>query len=150
MNDHRAAVLPGQNPPQHRFATPVLEPTMVRPSLVARAFMGAVALVERLNRACSKIDIPPVYDNATFPWVAEIEREWPKIRAELERVLQRQSELPPFQAIATDVKTITKDEHWKTFFLTGFGVRSERNIAECPETWRVVQKVPGLKTAMFS
>jgi beta-hydroxylase len=34
--------------------------------------------------------------------------------------------------------------------LLGFGVPSEQNIRRCPETWRIVQKIPGLKTAMFS
>ena len=136
--------------PSQSFTTEGLEPTMVRPGRVTRFFMAVVAFAERLNLKYSKVGNPPVYDAATFPWVAEIEREWPAMRAELDRVLERQAELPSFQTIATDVKTITKDDHWKTFFLVGFGVRSERNIARCPETWRIVRKVPGLKTAMFS
>jgi ornithine lipid ester-linked acyl 2-hydroxylase len=136
--------------PSQSFTTAGLEPTMVRPGRVTRFFMAVVAFAERLNLKYSKVGNPPVYDAATFPWVAAIEREWPAMRAELDRVLERQAELPSFQAIATDVRTITKDDHWKTFFLVGFGVRSERNIARCPETWRIVRKIPGLKTAMFS
>ena len=58
----------------------------------------------------------------------ELEREWPLIRTELARVLERQAELPAFQEIAVDVRTITKDARWKTFFLVGFGV-SRSNIA---------------------
>jgi beta-hydroxylase len=143
-------ILADREAPQQSFVTPGLEPSMVRPSLVTRAFMRIVALAEWLNLKCSKVGNPPVYDNATFAWVAEIERDWPLIRAELDRLLVRQSELPAFQAIATDVKTITKDDHWKTFFLTGFGITSPRNVAQCPDTWRVVQKIPGLVTAMFS
>jgi ornithine lipid ester-linked acyl 2-hydroxylase len=136
--------------PRQSFATEALGPTLVRPSLVARAFMRVVAWAERLNLTYSKVGNPPVYDTTIFPWVAELEREWRAIRAELERVLMRQDELPPFQMLATDVKTITTDERWKTFFLVGFGVKSERNIARCPQTWRIVQNIPGLKTAMFS
>ena len=136
--------------PAQRFATEGLEPAMVRPGRAARFFMAVVAFAERLNLKYSKVGNPPVYDNATFPWVAEVEREWRLIRAELERVLERQAELPAFQAIASDVRTITRDDSWKTFFLAGFGVRSEKNIARCPQTWRIVQKIPGLKTAMFS
>ena len=34
--------------------------------------------------------------------------------------------------------------------LCGYGFRSEANIARCPETWRVCQKIPGLLTVMFS
>jgi beta-hydroxylase len=136
--------------PEQSFTTEGLEPSMVRPSHVARLFMAVVAWAERLNLKYSKVGNPPVYDSVTFPWVAEVEREWRLIRAELDRVLERQAELPSFQTIATDVKTITRDDHWKTFFLVGFGVKSERNVARCPETWRIVQKIPGLKTAMFS
>ncbi len=147
--DTDRATLAG-DPPRQSLATPGLEPTMVRASLLTRVFMGVVALAERLNLACSKVGNPPVYDDAVFPWVADIEREWRTIRAELDQVLKRQGELPPFQAIATDVRTITRDDRWKTFFLTGFGVRSARNIAQCPQTWRIVRRIPGLKTAMFS
>jgi beta-hydroxylase len=134
---------------QQKFGTEGIAP-MERPSLVTRVLMAIVAWAERLNLKHSKVGNPPVYDNATFPWAAEIEKEWPLIRAELERVLVRQSELPSFQDISTDVKTISQDTGWKTFFLCGYGLKSDKNIAQCPETWRIVQKIPGLKTAMFS
>ncbi len=49
-----------------------------------------------------------------------------------------------------DATRVTRDRHWKTVFLLGYGVRFERTIARCPETWRVLRKVPGLRTAMFS
>ena len=136
--------------PRQSFRTAGLDAAMVRPGLVSRFFMGVVAVAERLNLACSKVGNPPVYDNATFPWVAEIEKDWRLIRAELHCVLVRQGDLPAFQAISTDVATITTDDRWKTFFLVGFGIRSARNIARCPQTWRILQRIPGLKTAMFS
>ena len=131
------------------FGTDGIKP-MARPSAIARFFMGFVAFAERLKLKYSSVGNPAVYDNAVFPWVVEIEREWRAIRAELDRVLLRKDELPGFHEIATDVATITRDRGWKTFFLVGFGVRSARNIRQCPETWRIVQKIPGLKTAMFS
>ena len=45
---------------------------------------------------------------------------------------------------------LNTDTRWKTFFLLGFGVKSEQNIKACPNTWAAVQKIPGLTTAMFS
>ncbi len=75
---------------------------------------------------------------------------WPLICAELARVLDRQADLPGFHELSTDVRTISQDSGWKTFFLTGYGVSSEPNIRQCPETCRIVQRIPGLKTAMFS
>jgi beta-hydroxylase len=131
------------------FGTDGLKP-MERPSLVTRIFMRIVAWAERLNLKYSKVGSPPVYDNRVFPWAAEVEREWLAIRAELDRILTRKDDLPGFHEIATDVATITCDSGWKTFLLLGFGVRSERNIAACPETWRIMQRIPGLKTVMFS
>jgi ornithine lipid ester-linked acyl 2-hydroxylase len=131
------------------FGTDGIAP-MQRASLPTRFFMAIVALAERLNLTCSKVGNPPVHDKATFPWAADIEREWRAIRRELDAVLKRQDELPTFQDISTDVRTISQDTHWKTFFLTGYGLKSEANIRQCPETWRIVQKIPGLKTAMFS
>lgn len=134
---------------EQQFETEGLK-AMARPSLVTRIFMHIVAWAERLNLKYSKVGNPAVYDNATFPWATEIEREWPAIRAELDRVLARKDELPGFHEISTDVATITQDRDWKTYFLCGYGMRAEKNIAQCPETWRIVNKIPGLITAMFS
>jgi aspartyl/asparaginyl beta-hydroxylase (cupin superfamily) len=138
-----------QTMPQQKFGTDGLAP-MERPGAVTRFFMGIVRWAESLNLKYAVHGNPPVYDNATFPWAAEIEKAYPDIRRELETVLMRKSELPNFQDISSDVQTITKDAGWKTFFLAGFGKPSERNIALCPRTWEAVQKIPGLKTAMFS
>ena len=135
---------------QQSFSTPGLEQTMLRPGIMARCFMQIVAWAERLNRRCAKLGNPPVYDTAAFPWVAGLDREWRTIRTELEQVLARQADLPAFQAIAAEVASISQDQHWKTFLLTAYGLTSARNIRLCPETWGILQTVPGLKTAMFS
>jgi beta-hydroxylase len=127
-----------------------VEQTMEGRSAVARFFLGLVARTERMNLRYSKVGNPCVYDNATFPWAAEVEREWPLIRAELDRVLQRKNELPGFHEIAADVRAISNDADWKSFLLAGYGIKSDEAIRQCPETWRIVQKIPGLKTAMFS
>lgn len=141
---------PTSDSPKQTMTTDGLAVTMERPSPVVRFFMGVVAFAEKLNLAYSKVGNPPVYDNRIFPWSAKIEASASDIRAELERVLVRKDELPNFHDIATDVKSISTDRGWKTFFLMGFGTPSERNIALCPKTWAAVQNIPGLKTAMFS
>ncbi|MBR0648282.1 aspartyl/asparaginyl beta-hydroxylase domain-containing protein [Roseomonas terrae] len=134
---------------QQSFGTAGVAP-MERPSRVTRFFMAMVAMAERLNLRYSKVGNPPVYDTASFPWAREIEKDWHRIRAELEPLLVRQKDLPSFHELSGDVKTISADSAWKTFFLTGYGLSSERNIAQCPDTWRIMQRIPGLKTAMFS
>ncbi|WP_119388290.1 aspartyl/asparaginyl beta-hydroxylase domain-containing protein [Taklimakanibacter lacteus] len=132
-----------------KLATAGIAP-LERPSAITRFFMGIVARAEKLNLKYARLGNPPVYDNKVFPWVGEIEKAYPQIRAELERVLVRKADLPNFQDISADVKTISTDQGWKTFFLLAFGMKSEQNIAQCPETWKAVQAIPGLKTAMFS
>jgi beta-hydroxylase len=98
---------------------------------LVRVFMHVVAFAERLNLRYSKVGNPAVYDNAQFPWAAELERASPAIRAELARVLERQEELPGFHEIAADVATISQDRRWKAFLLVGYGLRSEHNIRRC-------------------
>jgi ornithine lipid ester-linked acyl 2-hydroxylase len=132
-----------------RRATPGLAP-MDRPGALVRFFMAVVQFAERLNLRYAKFGNPCVYDNKLFPWVAGIESNWIAIRSELDRVLMRGRELPNIQDITLDAKAITQDAGWKIFLLVAYGIRSDANIALCPETWRLVQQIPGLKTAMFS
>ncbi len=131
------------------FGTPGIRP-LARPRASTRFFMRIVAGAERLNLRYSKVGNPTVYDNAQFPWAAAVERAWPAIRTELERVLERQDDLPGFHEIATDVATISQDRRWKSFLLAAYGLRSEQAIRQCPQTWAAAQKIPGLITAMFS
>ncbi len=123
---------------------------MERPSRVTRFFMAVVEWAERLNLKYAIHGNPPVYDNATFPWAKDVEADWQAIRTEVEHILLRKDELPGFHEISTDVATITNDRDWKTFFLCGYGLKVEKNIEQCPNTWRTLQKIPGLITAMFS
>jgi aspartyl/asparaginyl beta-hydroxylase (cupin superfamily) len=122
-----------------------------RPLKIAeRALMGILALIERLNVRCAPLGNPGVYANTDFPWVPRIEAEWRMIREELDCVLARRSALPRIQDITADAGSITRDAGWKIFLFTAYGVRSRPSIARCPQTWRILQAIPGLKTAMFS
>jgi beta-hydroxylase len=146
--DTQAQTADGQDPTQ-KFGTQGIKP-MARTSAVTRLFMRIVAAVERLNLTRTKVGNPPIYKKSVFPWAADVEHEWRAIRAELDRVLVRKDDLPGFHEISSDVATISQDSGWKTFLLAGYGFRSHANIALCPETWRVCQKIPGLITVMFS
>ncbi|GGD96998.1 hypothetical protein GCM10011390_14700 [Aureimonas endophytica] len=135
---------------QQKAKTQGIEDTMSGGSAVARAVMRMVEGAERLNLRHSAIGNPPVYPTDTFPWAREVEAEWRLIRAELDRILVRREELPAFHEISSEVRSISSDRNWKTFFLCGYGIKSEEAIRQCPETWRILQKIPGLKSAMFS
>lgn len=106
--------------------------------------------VEGLNEKYSINGNPPVYDNSSFPWVKEVESEWLAIRSELEDVMKFRTELPNFQNIMPGVDAITTDDNWKTYFLAGYGIESKENCKRCPETARILNKIPGMKTAFFS
>ena len=85
-----------------------------------------------------------------FPWSREIEENWKAIRAELDQVMQHREQLPNFQDISPDQKNIANDDKWKTFFFFAYGLRSEDNLRRCPNTARLLEKIPGAKTAFFS
>ena len=123
---------------------------MERPGVVVRMFMAIVAFAERLNRACATHGNPCVYDTAAFPWTAGLERDWRAVREELDRVMVRKGELPNVQDITADAVTLSQDANWKVFPFLAYGIRSQPNIDLCPHTWRLVQRIPGLRTAMFS
>lgn len=133
-----------------KLKTEGLEDTMSRPGLAARLVQRMVDWAERLNLRYSAVGNPPVHDTGTFHWAREIEAEAGLIRAELDRILVRKGDLPAFHEIASEVRSISADSDWKTFLLCGYGIRSEEAIRRCPETWRILQKIPGLKSAMFS
>lgn len=123
---------------------------MERPGALGRAFMALVRYVERVNLRYAKHGSPSLYRTDVFPWTQALERNWHLIRGELERVLERKSELPNVQDITPDATSISRDSSWKIFPLVAYGIRAPRNIKLCPNTWRLVQAIPGLKTAMFS
>jgi len=110
-------------------------------------------LLDRLDRLvarASKLGTQAFFANEEFLWSYGLEANWEIIRAELDAVLEHREALPNFQDISTDQESITDDDRWKTFFLYGFGFRSDTNCDLCPETARLVESVPGMKTAMFS
>jgi ornithine lipid ester-linked acyl 2-hydroxylase len=127
-----------------------VEDTLSRPGLVNRALMAIVEWAEGLNEKYSKLDNRPVHDVGEFPWAIEVEREWNLVRAELDDLLTRKEELPGCHEICSELRSISTDRDWKTFIFAGYGIKSEEAIRLCPQTWRILQTIPGMKTAMFS
>jgi beta-hydroxylase len=125
----------------------------LRERLVAATILVGEWLLERLDRLVARASVlgdPPFFDADDFLWSYGLEARWETVRKELDAVLAYRDALPSFQEISTDQETITDDDRWKTFFLYGFGFRSDANCARCPETTRLVEAVPGMCTAMFS
>jgi beta-hydroxylase len=106
--------------------------------------------IEDVVARFSPLGDPPVYSNEHFEWIPEVEADWQKVRAELDSVMQYRDSMPSFQDIMKEVGAIQTDDQWKTFFLKAVGMDCEENAARCPETMKVLEKLPGVTTAFFS
>ena len=120
-----------------------------------KTFAGrlGLALQDMLESFVARVSVhgdPLIYDTRNFPWAAELETDWRKIRAELDRVMVFRDQMPSFQEILKEVGTIQTDNDWKTFFLAGIGMDCRANAERCPETMRLLGRIPGMKTAFFS
>jgi beta-hydroxylase len=92
----------------------------------------------------------PVIPNATFSWTGYIEAQAPVIRAEAERLLRDRMSVPSIREVSPDHDKIALDDKWRSFFLWGYGVRIKENCAQCPETAKILENIPGLLTAFYS
>jgi ornithine lipid ester-linked acyl 2-hydroxylase len=90
------------------------------------------------------------FDNEDFPWIPAIEADWRKVRAELDGLLPYAAHLPNFQDIQKDQQSLTQDDGWKTFFFYAYGLKARANCRRCPETAKLLKRIPGMKTAFFS
>jgi beta-hydroxylase len=91
------------------------------------------------------------FDAQDFPWVNAIEDDWRKVRAELDALLPYAAHLPNFQDLSnTAAGELTQDDGWKTFFFYAYGMKAVGNCRRCPETTKLLQQMPGMKTAFFS
>ncbi len=107
--------------------------------------------LEQLVRKSSLVGDHTFYDKNDFPWVKDLEDNWQTVRAELDEVMKNRDDIPNFLEISPDQKKIDAEAgKWKTFFLYGYGYKVDKNIARCPKTTELVEKIPGMKTAFFS
>ena len=91
-----------------------------------------------------------VLDKADFPWLGELERAAPAIRAEVDRLLEHSDAIPPMNEMSPDHGRIAGAGGWRSFFLIGYGYRLEANCARCPATMQALAGVPGVVTALIS
>ncbi|MDG2618036.1 aspartyl/asparaginyl beta-hydroxylase domain-containing protein [Thermoleptolyngbya sichuanensis XZ-Cy5] len=109
-----------------------------------------VRSLEDLIAKYSAVGDGAFFEVQQFPWAGLLETNWKTIRAELDNLLKDVYSIPNFQDISTDQISITQDNLWKTYFLYGYGYKAEQNCLRCPETTRLVEQIPGMKTAFFS
>jgi aspartyl/asparaginyl beta-hydroxylase (cupin superfamily) len=133
---------------------PIVQPVDALPgnksSLYSRLLFRFIDWLRHRIARASLVGDKPIFQNSQFSWIPELEARTPAIRAELTELLAERQHLPAFHEISPDVGMITSDDQWKTFVFMGYGLRSERNLARCPETARALQGIPGIRSAFFS
>jgi aspartyl/asparaginyl beta-hydroxylase (cupin superfamily) len=96
---------------------------------------------------------PVFFDiDAICPELRELERAYPRIRAEADALLAQRVAMPRYHEVnppSTEISTST-DGNWNVFMLELLGRRPERNRARCPDTCAALQRVPGILQAFFS
>jgi ornithine lipid ester-linked acyl 2-hydroxylase len=109
-----------------------------------------LAPIERFIGRRSLVGDATFFPGERFAWIAEIEANWQTIREEALRLLEDRDALANFQDISKDQIEITDDDRWKTFFLYGYGFTAKLGVQMCPQTAELMQRIPGMTTAMFS
>lgn len=107
-------------------------------------------LLHRLIGQFSAVGNPAIFPPDAFPWTRALSAHWEAIRDEAAAVLRHRDAIPALREIAPDTSLIAVDDKWQSFFLWGYGFKSERNAAHCPVTARVVEQIPGLISAFYS
>jgi beta-hydroxylase len=106
--------------------------------------------IDMVLTAHSEVGDSSVFDASQFPWTAALEAEWRTVAAEAAAAIGDLSAVPPLHDLSPDHRRIAEPDKWRSFFLWGYGYRSEENCALCPQTARLLEAVPGLNSAFFS
>ena len=101
-------------------------------------------------RRFSQVETTPFIDPRQFEWDEVVTSEWTKVQSELKAVLSAVDKIPIHQEIVEEAKPLTDDDKWLSYFFYVYGQRFEKQCSECPDTARLLQKIPGMKTAFFS
>jgi hypothetical protein len=88
----------------------------------------------------------PWYPREMFPWVTELEKAVPEMRAEIEGLLADEQGVEPYvQEEATRASrghSLLNDARWSAFHLFKAGERVEENAARCPLIMRLLEVLP--------
>jgi len=90
------------------------------------------------------------FDSSEFPWVEEIESEWHLMQAELNQLLKERNTIPDVCDISEEQLKVVDFGEWQSFAFLFHGQKIENNCKRCPESYRLMQKIPRIKTALFS
>lgn len=107
-------------------------------------------IFDRLIAASSLVPNDPVLDVRDFAWTALLRDNWQAVRDEAIAAALQGAASPSLATISPDHRAIAKVNMWRSFFLWGYGYPVEDNLARCPHTAKLIEKIPGLTIAFFS
>lgn len=90
----------------------------------------------------------------TMPELRAIDAAYEDIRAELERLLPQQDQMPRYHELDTDLLyssgRFNRDKRWNVFMLYCYKALPEENRKLCPKTCEALAKIPYINQAFFS
>lgn len=104
--------------------------------------------IEYWIQRASLVDTQPFLETHSFEWIRALEDAWPEIRAEYDAI--HHGSIPNIQDISVLQRYLTTDDRWKAYFFYGYGFKVAANCKQCPVTARMLESIPGMKTAFFS
>lgn len=111
------------------------------------------AINNYLARYCGRDQRPPFLNVASdYPSLQTVTDNFAVIRKEFDQLLADRVALPAYHDVDHGEAKISNasSARWSVFILELLGHRPELNRSRCPETCRVLSKVPGVVQAFFS
>ena len=90
------------------------------------------------------------FDCSNFPWISDVEKLYDEVVDEVDVALNNSDAIPAFQDIQKEQREVTGDDKWKVLLFKGYGESVDKNLALFPKTSRLLDKIPGWTTGMFS
>ena len=115
--------------------------------MLGKKFLRVIA---RLQSRHSLLPNDPILPNSCFTWVPMMEKSYPDIREEFEKVWLHPESIPAFHQLSPDQSRISKADNWKTYPFFVFGRPITQNCIQCPKTSALLKKIPGIQNAWFS
>jgi len=119
-------------------------------NLLIRRGKRARFVVNNFLARYSRVANPPVFDPASFSWVAALEHNWEDIQREALSVWQSPEVVPLVTEISEDHRGLDPNQRWRSYFLWGYGYKVPENCVSCPLTTELAERVPGLLSAFYS
>jgi beta-hydroxylase len=123
---------------------------MTRRERIIALGLRLLPLLDRLLMKFSLLKEHQVFPNEVFPWTADLAANWRAIHDEAAVLLADRMAAPSVRELSADHEKIALDDRWRSFFFWGYGLRANANCARCPETARILDRIPGLLSALYS